>query len=121
MRDIPFEIKRIFYIYGTGEDGAVRGKHANRRSEFVLFNISGSSKVRVIDADGKTRVYELYEPGTGLYLPRMVWKEMYDFSADSVLMVLSSEVYDPEAYIRDFDAFVRECGKSSFQKRTSDG
>lgn len=111
MRDIPFEIKRIFYIYGTGEDGVVRGKHANRRSEFVLFNISGSSKVRVIDVDGKKRVYELNEPGTGLYLPRMVWKEMYDFSADSVLMVLSSEVYDPEEYIRDFDAFVRECGR----------
>ncbi len=84
---------------------------ANRISEFVLLSVSGSCKVRVIDPDGKRRVYELSDPGIGLYVPRMVWKEMYDFSRNCVLMVLCSKPYDAGEYIRDFDEFVRECGE----------
>lgn len=107
-KNIPFEIKRIFYIYGVESKELVRGKHANRKSEFVLFNISGSSKVRVISEDGRAEVYVLDRPNIGLYLPHMVWKEMYEFSEDSVMMVLSSEVYDAGEYIRNFDEFVHE-------------
>lgn len=104
--DIPFEIKRVFYIYGSDSE-VVRGKHANRRSEFVLINVAGSSKVHVIDPSGNEVVISLTRPHTGIYLPAMVWKDMYDFSPDSVLLVLASEHYDPDEYIRDFDEFQR--------------
>ena len=107
-QDIPFEIKRVFYIYGSDPD-VVRGKHANRRSEFILINVAGSSKVRVIDRSGNEMVISLNHPHTGVYLPAMVWKDMYDFSPDSVLLVLSNEHYDPNEYIRDFDEFRRVC------------
>lgn len=108
LRDVPFEIKRVFYIYGRGNVGKVRGRHSNRKSEFVLFNVKGSSKVKTIDENMNEQVYELNRPGQAVYLPRMVWKEMYDFSEDSVLMVLTNEYYDAGEYIRDFDDFVRE-------------
>lgn len=108
LKDVPFEIKRIFYIFGEGNIGLVRGKHANRKSEFVLFNISGRSKVKVIDEDLSETVYELNEPKDAVYLPRMIWKEMYDFTPDSVLMVVTNEFYDGTEYVRDFDAFAEE-------------
>ena len=106
QRDIPFDIKRIFYIYGS-ESNVVRGQHANLRSEFVLINVAGRSKVRVKDGMGNEAVFSLNRPHTGIYLPQMVWKDMYDFSEDSVLLVLSSEHYDPQEYIRDYNEFVR--------------
>ena len=105
-RDIPFDIKRIFYIYGSDKD-VIRGQHANRRSEFVLINVAGTSKVRVRDGQGNEAVYSLNRPHTGIYLPKMVWKDMFDFSEDSVLLCLSSEYYDAEEYIRDYDEFVK--------------
>ena len=106
--DIPFEIKRVFYIYGSTPD-VVRGKHANRRSEFILINVAGSSKVRVIDRSGNEMIISLTRPHTGIYLPALVWKDMYDFSPDSVLLVLASEHYDPDEYIRDYDQFRKVC------------
>ena len=71
MKDIPFDIKRIFYIYGSDRN-VVRGNHANRKSEFVLINVAGTSKVRVRDGRGNEAVYSLNRPRTGIYLPRMV-------------------------------------------------
>ncbi len=106
LKDIPFEIKRVFYIYGSDRD-VIRGRHANRRTEFVLINVSGQSKVRVDDGENSV-VFVLDKPHTGIYLPRMMWKDMYDFSYDSVLLVLASEVYDPDEYIRDYHAFIVE-------------
>ena len=79
-KDIPFEIKRIFYIFGKGNVGLVRGKHANRKSEFVLFNVSGQSKVKVIDEKNREIIYELSRPQEAVYLPRMVCIDMYDFT-----------------------------------------
>jgi len=108
LKDIPFEIKRIFYIYGSDE-GVIRGRHSNRESEFVLINVSGTSKVLIDDGHNRT-VVELKEPHTGIYLPKMVWKEMYDFSKDSVLLVLSNTNYDSSEYVRDYDEFIREMG-----------
>ncbi len=106
-RDVPFDIKRVFYIYGS-DAGVVRGQHANRRTEFVLINVAGTSKVKVMNGLGCERVYELDRPHVGIYLPTMVWKDMYDFSPDSVLLVLASEHYDPEEYIRSYEQFERE-------------
>lgn len=105
--NIPFEIKRVFYIYGSAQD-VIRGQHANKKTKFVLINVAGTSKVKTINRDGNEKVYELKKPHTGIYLPSMVWKEMYDFSEDSVLLVLASEHYDPEEYIRDFKDYVNE-------------
>lgn len=102
--DIPFEIKRIFYIYGS-DPAAIRGRHANKKTEFVLINVSGQSKVKVKDGKGNEKVFELNRPHTGIYLPRMVWKDMYDFSEDSVLLCLASEHYDAEEYIRNYEQF----------------
>lgn len=106
LKDVPFEIKRIFYIYGSDAQ-VVRGRHANRKSQFVLINVSGTSKVKV-DNGKEARVVELMRPHMGIYMDAMIWKDMYDFSEDSVLLVLSSEPYDSDEYIRDYDLFIRE-------------
>ena len=104
--DIPFPIKRAFYIYGSKTD-VIRGQHANKKTQFVLINVAGKSKVRVRDGEGNEAIYCLNRPHTGIYLPTMVWKDMYEFSEDSVLLVLASEHYDPTEYIRDYDEFVK--------------
>ena len=105
--DVPFEIKRVFYIYGSDAD-VVRGQHANRKTEFVLINVAGKSKVRLRDGEGNEAIFSLNRPHTGIYIPNMVWKDMYDFSEDSVLLVLASEHYDNSEYIRNYDDFERE-------------
>ncbi len=115
MKDIPFSIKRVFYIYGS-DDTVIRGRHANKRTEFVLINVVGQCKVRVRDSRGKEEIFLLDKPHTGVYLPRMVWKDMYDFSKDSVLLCLASEHYDPTEYIRDYDEYLRIAKMSSGEK-----
>ena len=96
----------MFYIYGSDPD-VIRGQHANRNSEFVLINVAGTSKVKIKDGEGNEMIICLNGPHTGVYLPTMVWKDMYDFSEDSVLLCLASTHYDAEEYIRDYDEFVR--------------
>ena len=107
-QDIPFEIKRVFYIYGS-DTSVVRGQHANVNSEFVLVNVSGKSKVKVMDGE-KEEIVELNRPMDGLYLPKMVWKEMYDFSPDSVLLVLTNTHYDGKEYIRNYEDYLKLVG-----------
>ncbi len=108
--DIPFAIKRVFYIYGSDKD-VVRGQHANRESEFVLINVAGSSKVMITDGEHK-EIVELKRPKEGLYIPKMIWKDMYDFSEDSVLLVLASTHYDGSEYIRDYNEYLKEIGNT---------
>ncbi len=103
-KDIPFEIARIFYIYGSDKE-VVRGQHANKDSEFVLINVSGKSKVKIYYGNSE-EIIELNEPHMGVYIPKMVWKEMYDFSEDSVLLVLSNFKYNPDEYIRDYNEYL---------------
>lgn len=103
-QDIPFEIKRVFYIYGS-DSTVIRGQHANKESEFVLINVAGSSKVKI--SNGKEEiVVELNKPRMGVYIPKMIWKEMYDFSSDSVLLVLASTHYNGDEYIRNYDKYL---------------
>ena len=111
-QDIPFEPKRVFYIFGS-DATVVRGQHANRDSEFVLINVAGKSKVKVMDGMGNEMVFSLNRPNTGIYIPKMVCKEMYDFSADSVLLGLASTHYDGAEYIRDYDEYVKEVTANS--------
>ena len=104
-KSIPFDIKRVFYIYGS-DSQVVRGQHANIESEFVLINVAGTSKVRI--TDGKEEfIVKLNKPMMGVYIPKMVWKDMYDFSSDSVLLVLASTHYDSKEYIRDYDEYIK--------------
>ena len=103
-KDIPFEIARAFYIYGS-DSTVVRGKHANRNSEFVLVNVAGKSKVMITDGSRK-EVVVLDKPMEAVYIPKMIWKEMYDFSSDSVLLVLANTHYDGTEYIRDFAEYI---------------
>lgn len=106
---IPFDIKRIFYVYNSDFD-VIRGQHANRESEFVLVNVSGTSKVRI--SDGKEEIIvELNKPHMGVYIPKMIWKDMYEFSSDSVLLVLASTHYDANEYIRNYDEYVKQMNK----------
>ena len=102
---IPFEIKRVFYIYDS-DATVVRGQHANRESEFVLINVAGQSKVRITDGTEEF-VVELNKPMMGVYIPKMIWKDMYDFSADSVLLVLASTHYDGNEYIRNYEEYLK--------------
>lgn len=100
---IPFDIKRVFYIYGS--DSTVRrGQHANKESEFVLVNVAGKSKVRITDTHEEV-IISLDRPMIGVFIPKMIWKDMYDFSKDSVLLVLASTHYDGTEYIRNYDEY----------------
>lgn len=104
-RDIPFDIARAFYIYGS-DSTVVRGQHANRNSEFVLVNVAGTSKVMITDGTRK-EIVSLDKPMEAVYIPKMIWKEMYDFSPDSVLLVLANTHYDGNEYIRDFNEYIK--------------
>lgn len=103
--DIPFRIKRVYYMYNTVE-GVVRGKHAHKKLEQILVCISGSCKIK-LDNGKETKVVVLEKPYEGLYVSNDMWREMYDFSQDAVLVVFASELYDESDYIRDYEEFLR--------------
>ena len=105
----PFEIKRAFYIFGTKGETR-RGCHANRKSQFLMVALSGSCRVEISDGNASETVI-LDSPTKALRLDKMVWKEMFDFSENAVLLVLSNEKYDAGEYIRDYDLFLREVKK----------
>ena len=105
FNDIPFEIKRVYYMYDTGK-GVIRGHHAHKTLEQILICIHGSCKILLDNGKEKKKVF-LEKPYEGLYVPNNMWREMYDFSEDAVLMCLASEVYNEEDYIRDYDEFLK--------------
>lgn len=104
MKDIPFEIKRVYYMYDTGE-GVRRGFHAHKALEQILICIHGSCKI-LMDNGTEKKIVSLEKPYEGLYIANDIWREMYDFSPDAVLMVLASEYYNEEDYIRNYDEFL---------------
>lgn len=103
---IPFDIKSVFYIYDS-DSTVVRGQHANKESEFVLINVAGQSKVRITDGREEL-VVQLNKPMMGVHIPKMIWKDMYDFSPGSTLLVLASTHYDEKEYIRDYGKYLKE-------------
>lgn len=105
FKDIPFRIKRVYYMYDTVPE-VIRGHHAHRRLEQILICIHGSCKIK-LDNGKETKVVLLEKPYEGLYVANNMWREMYDFSSDAVLMVLASELYDESDYIRDYDEFLK--------------
>lgn len=104
FKDIPFQIKRVYYMYDTGE-GVVRGHHAHKKLEQILVCIHGSCKVK-LDNGTESKIVLLEKPYEGLYVSSNIWREMFDFSSDAVLLVLASELYDEEDYIRDYNEFI---------------
>ena len=105
FKDIPFGIKRVYYMYDTAE-GVTRGYHAHKSLHQILICIHGSCKVR-LDNGKEKKVVPLEKPYEGLYIANNMWREMFDFSPDAVLMVLASELYDESDYIRDYDQFLK--------------
>jgi len=104
-RHIPFEIKRVYYIYDV-PGGEMRGAHAHRVLHQLMLAVSGSFEV-IID-DGTCReVYRLDRAFRGLYVPPMHWRELLNFSSGAVCLVLASEFYDADDYIRDYEVFAR--------------
>ena len=105
----PFDIKRVYYIFGTKE-GVRRGFHAHRDLKQIVICVSGSCRFHLDDSKEKREIL-LDSPDQGLLIEGLIWREMYDFSSDCVLMVIASEYYDEDDYIRDYDNFVKEVNK----------
>lgn len=105
LKDIPFQIKRVYYMYDT-TDGTTRGKHAHKKLEQILICVHGSCRILLDDGSCKETVL-LNKPNEGLYVSNVMWREMFDFSPDAVLMVLASEYYDESDYIRNYDEFLK--------------
>ena len=103
-QDIPFEIKRVYYMYDTKE-GVRRGYHAHKSLEQILICIHGTCKILLDNGVEKEEVL-LDKPYEGLYVSNNMWREMFDFSPDAVLMVLASDYYKEEDYIRDYNEFL---------------
>lgn len=103
-KDIPFDIKRVYYIYRT-EEGVRRGFHAHKNLEQILVCVHGNCKILLDNGTEKENVL-LDNPCEGLYISNDIWREMYDFSPDAVLLVLASEPYDEGDYIRNYDEFL---------------
>jgi hypothetical protein len=103
--DIPFDVKRIFYVYGV-EDQNDRGKHAHHTTEQVLICIKGTVEVRCKDSVDIRR-WILNSPGKALYVPNLIWDEQIYFDRDSILLVLSNTSYDKNDYIDDWHEFVK--------------
>lgn len=108
LKDIPFEIKRVYYMYDTIGD-VRRGKHAHKNLQQILICVHGSCKI-LLDDGHESRIVNLEKPYEGLFVTSNTWREMYDFSDDAVLMVLASELYDEGDYIRNYDEFLRYVG-----------
>ena len=106
---IPFEIKRVYYLYDT-KKGIARGFHAHKNLTQVVVAVRGSCRFVLDNGQEKTSV-QLDNPTQGLLIESGIWREMYDFSEDCVLMVLASQLYDESDYIRDYEEFLKNSNK----------
>lgn len=104
-RHVPFDIKRVYYLYDV-PGGAERGGHAHKDLEQFLIAASGSFEVEVTDGAEK-KTFALNRSYYGLYIPRMIWRDMSNFSSGSVCLVLASARYDEADYYRDYDEYLQ--------------
>lgn len=107
--EVPFDVKRIYYIYDT-KAGVSRGFHAHKKLSQILICVKGSCRIQLDNGYIKESVI-LDSPDKGLFIQDLVWREMHDFSEDCVLVVLADQYYDENDYIRDYDDFLREVNK----------
>lgn len=101
---VPFRVERVFWIYDVpgGED---RGGHAYKETEEFIIALSGSFDVVLDDGTGNVQTFQLNRSFYGLYVPKMIWRQMANFSTNSVAMVLTSTPYDVNDYVRDYEVF----------------
>jgi oxalate decarboxylase/phosphoglucose isomerase-like protein (cupin superfamily) len=104
-RHVPFEVKRVFYLYDV-PPGQTRGAHAHKQLHQVLVSLAGSFEVIVADGLREQR-FRLTEPSTGLYVPPLIWDTEVNFTPGAVCMVLASDYYDESDYYRDYDVYLR--------------
>lgn len=107
-KNIPFKVKRIYYLFGTKED-VRRGFHAHKRLTQLVIAVRGSCRFLLDDGSEKISLL-LDNPAQGLLIDSCIWREMYNFSEDCVLLVLADELYDESDYIRDYDTFIKTYG-----------
>jgi len=107
--EVPFDIKRVYYSYGA-EEGVIRGHHAHKCLEQVLICVYGKIEIILDDGKGSVQSVILTDPSVGLYVGPSTWRTMKWLQTGSVLLVLASEHYDPEDYIRDYREFVNWVG-----------
>ena len=107
--NLPFDVKRVYYIYGT-KSNVARGFHAHKKLKQLLIAVSGNVTVKC-EYDGQKKEYVLNKPNEGLLIEGLVWREMHDFSPDCVLLVLADEYYNEDDYIRDYQTYLEEAGK----------
>ena len=105
MKDLPFAVKRVYYIYDT-LPGVRRGFHAHNNLQQILICVSGSCKIHLDNGEDTAEVL-LDKPNEGLYIANNMWREMYDFTPGAVLLVLASAYYDEADYIRNYDDFMK--------------
>jgi hypothetical protein len=110
-RHVPFDIQRVYYLYNVPVD-SVRGGHAHKMLEQVIFALSGSFRIKVDDGRAQAE-YLLRDPRRGLYISSMIWREMDLFSQGAVCMVIASLPYDEADYYRDYQDFVSAVGAAS--------
>jgi len=101
---IPFDIKRVFYIYGT-QEGVSRGNHSHYKTKQFLVAVNGSCKV-TLDNGKEQTTFELDKPNLGLFQDTLIWGIMHDFSKDCVLMVIADQYYDENDYIKEYEKFL---------------
>ena len=106
MKNIPFEIKRSFWIYDV-PGGETRGGHAYKETQEFIVALSGSFDV-VIDDGKEKQTFSLNRSYYGLYVPKMMWRQMANFSTNSLALVLTSTDYDKSDYIHDYQSFLKE-------------
>lgn len=106
---VPFNIKRVYYIYGT-TPGVTRGKHAHYALKQVLVCVAGSCDILLDDGKERSTV-RVDNPAQGLFIDGFIWREMSNFSPDCILMVLASEHYDEADYVRDYQRFLTEAAQ----------
>ena len=103
--DIPFNVKRIYYIYDVNDD-VIRGRHSHKKLHQMLICMNGSIDIRLENYFGEEK-YTLNDPSVGLYVGPDNWREMSNFTNNGILLVLASELYDENDYIRDYDEFIK--------------
>jgi dTDP-4-dehydrorhamnose 3,5-epimerase-like enzyme len=104
--NIPFDIKRVYYIFNTQSE-VKRGNHAHSELQQILICVSGSCKIK-LDTGKNVDLISLSRPNQGLLIGKLIWREMFDFSKDCVLMVLADNYYNEQEYIRDYQEFLEK-------------
>ncbi|MFS4430087.1 sugar 3,4-ketoisomerase [Chryseobacterium sp. S90] len=103
QKDVPFDIKRVYWTYYTPQDVS-RGGHAHKNLQQLIVAVAGTITFNTEDKDGKKEIFVLDSPNTGLYIPKLIWRDI-KFSHSAVLLCLASELYDEDDYFRNYQDF----------------